>query len=188
MILSIIKWPSTTLKVVSGNVSLEGPERFPGLIDDMKETMVALGGVGLSAIQVGVPLRIVVTAFPGIEVLVNPTIELYREPTIQEVEAAAVAQGKMKKQPYGELVMVREGCLSLPGIFEEVRRWNRVVVRFQRIEATGLFSADSRSEVVVDGVAAQCVQHELEHLDGKFFLDHVSSGRRDQIRSQMRKR
>lgn len=159
MIRQIIKWPNRVLKTPSLPVVHEDLHVLPKLIADMRETMLASKGVGLSAIQVGVPLQVVVTAFPGLETLVNP-----RWTPLED-----------------DKDLVSEGCLSLPGIYEQVRRYSSVVVSFQNQD---LVPMESR---ILYGMAAQCVQHEQEHIVGHFFLDHISAGRRDQIRASLRK-
>jgi peptide deformylase len=186
MILPIVKWPSAQLKQVSLWVGGSGfpvvrvespmPHLVPGdpslgrhlepqlldLIEDMRETMVAAGGVGLSAIQVGVPLRIVVTVFKGIETMVNPVILNRGEPRS----------------------LVSEGCLSLPGVTEMVHRHDEVKIQYRHPGIKSYLPGP----FTLRGLAAQCVQHEVEHLDGKFFLDHVKPARRDAIRAELRQR
>lgn len=201
MKLPIVKWPSPTLKQQSFVVNGTDRARLEQLIADMTETMMAAGGVGLSAIQVGVPLAVVVTRFQGMEVLLNPYVETHEAVTVQDLDGA-----KLVRAPIGKLVEFREGCLSLPGIYETTKRYNQVRVYSQTLETLSMVgSADvlvnlaafyktaeamgmDQTPVLATGVAAQCVQHELEHLRGEFFLDRLSPGRRDAIRVELRRR
>lgn len=131
------------------------------LIDDMFETMYAAPGIGLAATQVNVHKRIVVIDISEEKnqplVLINPTI-LERD---------------------GEEEM-EEGCLSVPGFAETVRRadWVRV---------SALDRRGNPFELSTDGLLAVCIQHELDHLDGKLFVDYLSSLKRDRIRKKLEK-
>ena len=116
------------------------------LLDDMAETMYAADGVGLAAPQVGIPVRVVIIDVgEGLIELVNPEI-VHREGTVIDTES----------------------CLSVPNIFGEVERAEKVTVEFfnrrgkkQRLSGTGLLG--------------RCIQHELDHLDGILFIDHAKS-------------
>lgn len=133
------------------------------LVDDMVETMVEAPGVGLAAPQIGVESRLaIVDVSVGkrpeqLRVLVNP--ELIEE-SGREVEA--------------------EACLSLPGISERVARPTRVTVRAQDLH--GEFF-----ELRAEGFEARAICHELDHLDGVLFYDHVRGLRRDRVRRQLRR-
>ncbi|EGV18384.1 peptide deformylase [Thiocapsa marina] len=131
------------------------------LVDDMLETMYAAPGIGLAAIQVNVPRRVVVIdvseSHDAPLCLINPEI-LSRE---------------------GEEQM-DEGCLSVPGFFETVKRAERV--RVQALDREGKpFTLDA------DGLLAVCIQHEIDHLDGKLFVDHISMLKRQRIRRKLEK-
>lgn len=131
------------------------------LIDDLLETMYAAPGIGLAATQVDVHQRLIVIdvsdAHNAPLVLINPEI------IAREGEASA-----------------EEGCLSVPGIFDSVKRAARVRVRAQ--DRTGqMFERDC------DELLAACVQHEMDHLDGKLFVDYLSSLKRDRIRKKLEK-
>lgn len=162
MIREILIWPDPRLKQKA--VPVEAVDAsITRLVDDMFETMYAAEGVGLAAPQIGVLQRVIVcdtsTADEGVKpvALINPEI----------VEA----EGRR---------VYREGCLSIPGEAEEVERAARVRVRYldrdgrpQELEATGLL--------------AVCVQHEIDHLDGTLFVDHISSLKREFIRKRMKR-
>jgi peptide deformylase len=131
------------------------------LIDDMLETMYAAPGIGLAATQVNVHQRIIVIDISEQKdqplVLINPEI-LARE----------------------GVELTEEGCLSVPQVFEEVERAARVRVRARDRDGAVL-------EREFDGLLAVCVQHEMDHLDGKLFVDYLSSLRRERIRRKLEK-
>ena len=131
------------------------------LVDDMFDTMYAAPGIGLAATQVNVQLRLVVIDVSDEKtdprVFVNPEILESR----------------------GEEEM-DEGCLSVPGFYETVRRADWVRVR-------ALDRHGQPFELETDGLLAVCIQHELDHLDGKLFVDYLSSLKRDRIRRKLEK-
>ncbi len=162
-ILPIIWAPDPRLKVVSETVeTVDG--RVRRLMDDMLDTMYAEPGVGLSAIQVGVPRRVVVAdaARQGGEPrplrLVNPAI-------------AAASD---------ETAVYEEGCLSLPEHFAEIERPAEIDVTY--IDETG----EERS-LRAGGLLARCIQHELDHLEGLLFVDRLSAVRRGIILRKLAK-
>jgi len=117
------------------------------LIDDMVETMHEVGGVGLAAPQVGIPLRVAVIELPGEEtiVLVNPKI----------VKRSGERQ-------------VEEGCLSVPGYRGEIQRSVKVI-------AKGLDSRGREIRIKGEGLLAQVLEHEVDHLNGTLYIDHLES-------------
>ncbi|HKJ71030.1 MAG TPA: peptide deformylase [Gammaproteobacteria bacterium] len=131
------------------------------LIDDMLETMYAARGVGLAAPQVDRHLRLLIMDVSEDQVqplaLVNPEI----------VAASGEQEGD-------------EGCLSLPGVYEPVTRAAEITARFTDRDG-------SPREEVFTGLAARCVQHELDHLDGKLFVDYLSRLKRNRLRKKMEK-
>lgn len=134
------------------------------LLDDMLETMYAAPGIGLAAPQIGVMQRVVVLDVadkdspPQPMCLVNPEI---------------VARGEDK-------VVAEEGCLSLPEIYADVERHARVFVRFTDRDG-------ELREMDADGLLARCVQHELDHLDGVLFVDHLSALKRKMLMRKLAK-
>jgi peptide deformylase len=131
------------------------------LAADMLETMYAERGVGLAATQVGVARRIVVidVSADGNEprVLVNPEIV--------ETEGSTDSQ---------------EGCLSVPGYFDTVRRADRVSYRYQDLDGGTVTGT-------AEGLLAICLQHEIDHLNGKLFIDYLSTLKRERIRKKIEK-
>ncbi len=130
-------------------------------VQDMFETMYAAPGIGLAATQVDYHKRLIVMDVSEDktqpQVFINPEI------------IAAEGQGK------GE-----EGCLSVPGIFDEVKRAARIRARAQ--DASG-----KTFEIELDGLAAVCLQHEMDHLEGKLFVDYLSDLKRERIRKKLDK-
>jgi len=162
-ILPIIVAPDPRLKLTCAPVARVDAE-VARLMDDMLETMYAAPGIGLAAPQLGVQKRVIVidTAKPGEEpcpiMLANP-------------ELVATSE---------ELKSWDEGCLSLPEHYAEVVRPSRVAVRY-------LDARNRKQEVEADGVLAVCLQHEMDHLDGILFVDHVSALKRNMILRKLRK-
>lgn len=131
------------------------------LVDDMAETMYAAPGIGLAAVQVNEPRRIVVIDVSEhrdrLQVFINP--EIVARDGVQTLE---------------------EGCLSVPGIYEEVTRAGRVRVR-------ALGRDGNPFELDADGLLATCLQHEIDHLDGKVFVDYLSRLKQSRIRKKLEK-
>lgn len=159
-LLPILKFPDPRLKKVAAPVTTFDAA-LKKLVQDMTETMYEAPGVGLAATQVDVHQQLVVIDTSeeknDLKVLINPTIT-HRD---------------------GEQVY-EEGCLSVPGIYEKVDRAEHVVVRYQdldgetqTLEATGLLSV--------------CIQHELDHLQGKVFLDRLSQLKQTRIKAKIAK-
>ncbi|MCW5751640.1 MAG: peptide deformylase [Alphaproteobacteria bacterium] len=156
-LLPIIHAPDPRLKVKSARVETvdDGLRR---LMDDMLETMYAAPGIGLAAIQVGVPKRVIVIDIAredeprAPQFLVNP-----------EIVAAS-----------DEDATYEEGCLSLPGQFADVARpaW---------VEIAYLDRAGTPRRQRAEGLLATCVQHEMDHLEGILFVDHISALKRNMI-------
>ena len=159
-ILDILTFPDARLRR-SANPVEQVDAAVRQLVDDMIETMYAAAGIGLAAIQVNVPKRVVVIdTSEGKDqplCLINPQIVTHS----------------------GEEQM-DEGCLSVPGFFETVTRAERVTVN-------ALDRDGQAFELDVDGLLAVCIQHEIDHLDGRLFVDHISSLKRQRIRKKLEK-
>jgi peptide deformylase len=159
-ILNILHFPDPRLRNVARPVK-QVDDTVRKLTDDMLETMYAAPGIGLAATQVNVDKRVIV-----IDVSEDRDQPLYLiNPEILELE--------------GEEEM-EEGCLSVPGVFETVQRADRV-----RIRALG---CDGQPfEMEANDLLAVCIQHEIDHLDGKLFVDYLSQLKRTRIRKKLEK-
>ena len=155
--------PDPILRLVSKPVeTIDEPLRK--FADDMLETMYDAPGIGLAAIQVGEPLRIVVIDLakegeaPAPQVFINPEI----------VESG------------DERSVYEEGCLSIPDYYAEVERPATVRVRY-------LDRLGKPQEIAADGLLATCLQHEIDHLNGVLFIDHISKLKRDMVVRKFKK-
>jgi len=161
-ILTILEYPDPRLATVAMPVTVFD-ERLRQLVRDMAETMYGAAGVGLAATQVDVHQRVVVMDLSEtkdtLRVFVNPEITWASE----------------------ELVSCEEGCLSVPGIYEQVRRPQRVRLRAQDIDGKP-FELDCTETLAV------CVQHEIDHLNGTVFVQRLSLLKQARLRSKLRKR
>ena len=160
--LPILRYPDQRLNTVAKPVA-EVDARIRQLVDDMLETMYAAEGVGLAATQVDVHERVIVMdtseAHDDPRVLINP-----------EILAASE-----------EMMLGDEGCLSVPQVYDKVPRHARVTVR-------ALGRDGQPREFEAEGLTAVCVQHEMDHLRGKVFVEYLSPLKRDRIRSKMLKK
>ena len=161
-LLPIIETPDPRLRVISQPVEAVDDE-LRKLMDDMLETMYAAPGIGLAAIQVGVPKRVLVIDLQEDE---QRTPRFFVNPEIVEQSE--------------EMFSYNEGCLSVPEIYGDVERPARVRVRW--IDYDG----KSREEDV-DGLLATCLQHEMDHLNGVLFIDHLSKLKRDMLLKKLEK-
>ncbi|WP_137046580.1 peptide deformylase [Pseudolabrys sp. FHR47] len=149
--------PEKKLRLVSEPIkAFDKPLRT--LVDDMFETMYEAPGIGLAAIQIGEPVRVVTIDVAkkddpkAPQVFINPEIVWSSE----------------------EHSVYEEGCLSIPEYYEEVERPAKVRVKF--------FDADGKpQELEADGLLATCLQHEIDHLNGVLFIDHISKLKRDRV-------
>lgn len=155
--LDIITLPDPRLKLVSEPVTTVDAS-IRRLLDDMLETMYAAPGIGLAAIQVGVPKRIV-------------TIDVSRE---GEEKAPMCLVNPEITWVSEETNTYQEGCLSVPEHYDDVERPARCRVKF--LDRDG-----KAQEIEADGLLATCVQHEIDHLDGVVFIDHLSRLKRERI-------
>jgi peptide deformylase len=155
--------PDPKLRLVSEPVK-EITDEIRQLADDMLETMYDAPGVGLAAIQIGVPLRMVTMDVSKTEgerepmVLINPEILWASE----------------EKRVY------EEGCLSIPEFYEEVERPDRVRFRYMNLKGETV-------EQEAEDLMATCVQHEIDHLNGTLFIDYLSKLKRDRVMTKFKK-
>jgi peptide deformylase len=159
---SIITLPDTRLRLASAPVGAVDND-VRGLLDDMLETMYAAPGIGLAAIQVGVAKRIVVV-----------DVAKRQGEEEEEVKDPIFLVNPEIVKASEELSVYEEGCLSIPDYYAEVERPARVRVRY-------LDRAGTMLEMDADGILATCLQHELDHLDGVLFIDHLSRLKRERV-------
>jgi peptide deformylase len=160
--LQILKYPDPRLHTIAKPVG-EVDARIRQLVDDMLETMYAADGVGLAATQVDVHERVIVIDTSEMRddprVLINPELTARSD----------------------EMSFSDEGCLSVPQIYDKVRRHAWVRVR-------AMDRAGEWREFEADGLLSICVQHEMDHLIGKVFVEYLSSLKRDRIKTKMLKK
>jgi peptide deformylase len=158
--LAILEYPDPRLRTTAEPISVVD-DAVRRLADDMLETMYAAKGVGLAASQVDVHRRLLVLDVSDTRdrplVLINPQI--------------LAAEGR---------AAVEEGCLSLPGIYDKLERAERIKVR--ALDRNG-----APFELDADGMLGVCIQHEMDHLEGVLFLDHLSRLKRDRAIAKVRK-
>src|SRR5208283_4040042 len=161
MLLDILEYPDPRLRKIAARVPVVTAE-IRKLVRDMAETMYAAPGVGLAATQVNIPKRVIVIdaseSRDALKVFINPEI--------------VAAEGEVE----GE-----EGCLSVPGYFDTVRRAARITVRAQD-------EGGRPFELATEGMLAVCIQHEMDHLIGKVFIDCLSPLKRARLAARMGKK
>ena len=158
--LNILHYPDARLHTIARPVATVDA-RIRKLVDDLAETMYAAPGIGLAATQVDVHERVIVIdlseTHDALRVFINPEI----------LAQSGHAEGE-------------EGCLSVPGIFDKVMRAERVTVR-------ALDRDGKPFEFEADGLLAVCIQHEMDHLMGKVFVDYLSGLKRNRIKTRLAK-
>ncbi|HEX6375603.1 MAG TPA: peptide deformylase [Allosphingosinicella sp.] len=164
----IIEAPDPLLRQISSPVEAITPE-LQTLIDDMFETMYAAPGIGLAAIQVGVPKRILVIDLQDPEEEGGEPVRTPRVFINPEILRSAEA-----------IVPYQEGCLSVPDQYAEVERP-------EAIRARWLDRDGKAHEEELSGLLATCLQHEMDHLEGILFIDHLSRLKRDMILRKLAK-
>ncbi|WP_415889762.1 peptide deformylase [Neptuniibacter sp. SY11_33] len=159
--LTILEYPDPRLRTIAEPVETVDDE-VRTQIDDMFETMYAAPGIGLAATQVNIHKRIVTMDISDDQneplVMINPEFEVIDE----------------------ELHKYQEGCLSVPGFYENVKRPQKV--KLKALDYNG-----EPYEMEAEGLLAVCIQHELDHLNGKLFVDYISMLKRNRIKSKLEK-
>ena len=174
MVRDVVVYPDKRLKLVSKEV-----ESFDGelhtLLDDMYETMCARNGVGLAAIQVGVDSRVLIINEPidteygeGVEHTDQP-----KENTIEMINPVILEKEGSEK--------FQEGCLSVPGFYEDIERFKYVKVEYFDREG-------NKQTIESDAFLAIAIQHEMDHLDGKLFVEKLSFTKRKKFEKEWKKR
>ncbi len=161
-LLPILEFPDPRLRTVAKPVA-QVDDAIRRLIDDMFETMYEAPGIGLAATQVNAHQRVVVIDVSEDKsqplVFINPEVEVLDE----------------------ELSQYDEGCLSVPGFYETVERPGHI--RVKALDRDG-----NAFEIKPQGLLAVCIQHELDHLNGQLFVDHISPFKRSRIRAKLEKK
>ncbi len=158
--LTILEYPDPRLRTIAQPVAVVDDD-LRTLIDDMLETMYASNGVGLAATQVNVHRRLLVADVS--EERDQPRVFVNPEVVVRD-----------------QVGIMQEGCLSVPGIYDDVERAQHVLVR-------ALGRDGEPFELEADGLLAVCIQHEIDHLDGKLFVDYLSELKRQRIRKKLEK-
>jgi len=159
-LLNILEFPDPRLRTKATAVE-QFDDKLRALIGDLFETMYAAPGIGLAATQVDVHKRLLVTDVTPDKSEPHALIN----PAILEKDGVVISD---------------EGCLSVPGYYEEVERAEHIRVRF--LDRNG-----EQKEMEAEGLLAICIQHEMDHLDGKLFVDYLSEAKRQRIRKKLEK-
>lgn len=163
-LLEIIHYPSKILRTISKEV-VSFDSKLHQQLDDMHETMIASEGIGLAAIQVGLPLRMLI-------------INLPQEDGVQHKEDCLEIINPKFIETKGT-IMYKEGCLSVPGFYEEVERFEKVKIEYQnRFAEVKILEA---SELL-----AVAIQHEIDHLNGVLFVDKLSILKRKKFEKELK--
>ena len=162
-IMKILTFPDPRLRTVADPVE-KFDKSLKKLTDDMLETMYSENGIGLAATQVNVHKRVIVMDISEERneprVFINPEVEI-----------------KSNKS----LFTYSEGCLSVPGFNEEITRPDQIILKWQNLDGDNL-------EDEPEGLLTVCIQHEIDHLEGKLMVDYLSTLKRDRIRNKLNKR
>jgi peptide deformylase len=161
MILPILEYPDPRLRKVAAPVTVFGPE-IERLVRDMAETMYEAPGIGLAATQVDVHKRVIVIDISE----TRDQLRVFVNPELLEAEGEAECE---------------EGCLSVPGYYDKVTRAANIRVRGQN-------ERGETFELATDGLLAVCIQHEMDHLLGKVFVDYLSPLKRARLAGKFKKK
>ncbi len=161
-ILDILEFPDPRLRTVAKPVS-EVDDRIRGIVDDMFDTMYEAPGIGLAATQVNIHERIITIDVS--EDKSEPLVFINPEITVLE----------------GEMETMQEGCLSVPGFYEDVTRIEHCLVK-------AIGRDGEPFELECTGLLAVCIQHEVDHLEGKLMVDYISPLKRNRIKDKLEKK
>jgi peptide deformylase len=167
----IYETPEPVLREISKPVETFDAE-LKTLVADMFETMYEAPGIGLAAVQVGVPIRLLVIDLQEPEDAENPESKPVKDPRV--FVNPEILWTSDQDVPY------TEGCLSVPEQYAEVMRPDRIRARWQDVEGKAY-------EEELDGLLAVCLQHEMDHLNGVLFIDHLSRLKRDMVLKKLAK-
>lgn len=165
MKLPVVVYPDKRLKIISEEVN-EFDSELHALLDDMYDTMMASNGIGLAAIQIAVPKRILLLCIPDEEgeqhyddllEIINPVI--------------SAEQGT---------IVYQEGCLSVPSFYEDIERYEKLTLNYQDRHG-------NQQSLEAEGLLSVAIQHEIDHLDGKLFIEKLSYMRRKKFEKEYKR-
>jgi len=158
--LDILVYPDNRLRQIARAVT-EFNDELEQLVTDMAETMYTAPGIGLAAVQVNVPWRVVVMDLSE----QKDSLQVFINPEISELQGTTESE---------------EGCLSVPGVFAVVERAEMVKINARDVKGNSF-------EIDADEILSICIQHEIDHLNGKVFVDYLSRMKRSRIRKKLKK-
>ena len=165
MILDIVEYPDKRLRLKSQDIK-NFDENLHALLDNMYETMIDQSGIGLAAIQVAKPLKALIINLP------NEEEKQSKEDLLEIINPVII-------EKEGE-VFYQEGCLSIPNFYEDIQRYKSIKINYQdRFGNTNTLEADNLLSIAI--------QHEMDHLDGKLFIDKLSYARRKKFEKEYKK-
>ena len=169
MVRDIVIYPDKRLKCISKEVT-EFNSELHILLDDMYDTMVSKKGVGLAAIQIGIEQRVLIINLPeddsdDVNIVKGETLEIINPIFIKK-------EGSCKQQ---------EGCLSIPGVYEDIERAEHVVLEYQNRHG-------EKKRIEDNNFLAIAIQHEIDHLDGKVFIEKLSFMKRKKFEKEWKKK
>ena len=169
MVQDIVIYPDKRLKLISKEVTSFDKELHT-LLDDMYDTMISRKGVGLAAIQIGVAQRVLIINLPEDD---SDDVVLNREDTLEIVNPIFIQkEGSCKHQ---------EGCLSIPGVYEDIERAEYIVLEYQN-------RYGEKQTIENNDFLAIALQHEIDHLDGKVFIEKLSFIKRKKFEKEWKKK
>jgi peptide deformylase len=169
MVRDIVIYPDKRLKLISKEVT-EFNDELHTLLDDMYDTMVSKKGVGLAGIQVGVDKRVLIINIPKDD---SDDASSIKEETLEIINPVFIKKEGSSKQ--------QEGCLSLPGFYEDIERFSHVKIEYQ--DRYG-----KKQSIDNDDFLAIAIQHEIDHLDGKVFIEKLSFIKRKKFEKDWKKK
>jgi len=163
--LEVIKYPNKLLKTVSKEVTDFSEELF-SLLDAMYDIMINTNGIGLAAIQVAHPIRVLIINIP------NEDDEQIKDDLIEMINPVITAKSGT--------TVYQEGCLSVPGFYEDIERFEKISVTYQ--DRFG-----NSHSIEADELLSIAIQHEIDHLEGKLFIEKLSYARRKKFEKEYKK-
>ena len=169
MVRDIVIYPDKRLKLISKEIT-EFDSKLHELLDDMFDTMLSKKGVGLAAIQIGVQKRVLIINIPKDD---NEDTVAIKEDTLEIINPVFIKKSGLCKN--------QEGCLSVPGVYEDIERAKEVTIEYCNRYGEKMTIEDS-------DFLAIAIQHEIDHLDGKVFIEKLSFTKRKKFEKEWKKR